>query len=208
MAIMSIIWMVVPTVTIVSQSAANPGIAGSLFLMSLVPAVIPAAIAAYSVVGEREQGTLEPVLTTPIRREEFLLGKALAVLAPTLVIAYVLFGVSAACIEAFAHQGVATAVFHSSELLVLLIFSPLFAGWSIWVGIAISARSRDVRVAQQLATVGSLVPLGLIVLLTALGAIDRALPFVGVGFLVIDVLGWRIVSPAFDRERLVAGSKS
>jgi hypothetical protein len=28
-----------------------------------------------SVVTERQQGTLEPVLTTPIRREEFLLAK-------------------------------------------------------------------------------------------------------------------------------------
>ncbi len=35
-------------------------------------------VAAYAVVGERQQGTLEPVLTTPVRREEFLLGRALA----------------------------------------------------------------------------------------------------------------------------------
>jgi ABC-2 type transport system permease protein len=33
----------------------------------VVPAVIPASIAAYSVVGERDQGTLEPLLTTPVR---------------------------------------------------------------------------------------------------------------------------------------------
>ncbi|WP_280724781.1 ABC transporter permease subunit [Kitasatospora sp. MAA4] len=39
-------------------------------------------IAANSVVGEREQGTLEPVLTTPIRREELLIGKAVANLIP------------------------------------------------------------------------------------------------------------------------------
>ncbi len=37
-------------------------------------------------------GTLEPVLTTPIRREEFLLGKALAALIPSLAIAYAVFG--------------------------------------------------------------------------------------------------------------------
>ena len=56
----------------------------SMLFMLLVPAMVPATISAYSVVGEREQGTLEPVLTTPVRNEEFLLGKALAALAPTL----------------------------------------------------------------------------------------------------------------------------
>ena len=56
-----------------------------------IPALVPAFLAAYSVVGERQQGTLEPVLTTPIRREEFLLGKALAALVPSLAVAYVVY---------------------------------------------------------------------------------------------------------------------
>ncbi|HEY2698417.1 MAG TPA: ABC transporter permease [Pseudonocardiaceae bacterium] len=38
----------------------------SLLYMLVIPAVVPSALSAYSVVGEREQGTLEPVLTTPI----------------------------------------------------------------------------------------------------------------------------------------------
>jgi len=42
-----------------------------------------ALLAAYAVVGERRQGTLEPVLTMSLRREEFLLGKALAALCPS-----------------------------------------------------------------------------------------------------------------------------
>ena len=46
--------------------------------MLAIPALVPAALASCSIVGERLQGTLEPVLATPIRREELLLGKALA----------------------------------------------------------------------------------------------------------------------------------
>jgi ABC-type Na+ efflux pump permease subunit len=56
-----------------------------------IPALVPAAVAAYSVVGEREQGTLEPVLTTPIRHEELLLGKALASMVPSLLISYLVY---------------------------------------------------------------------------------------------------------------------
>src|SRR4051812_31694096 len=42
--------------------------------MLAIPIRAPPMLAGYSVAGERQQGTLEPVLTTPIQREEFLLG--------------------------------------------------------------------------------------------------------------------------------------
>jgi ABC-2 type transport system permease protein len=65
----------------------------SLLYMLVIPVTMPSVVCAYSVVGEREQGTLEPVLATPIRREEFLIAKALAAFVPTLVIAYAVFGI-------------------------------------------------------------------------------------------------------------------
>ena len=52
---------------------------------------------------QRQQETLEPVLETPITREEFLLGKALAVFLPSLFIAYVVFAVFIAVVEVFAN---------------------------------------------------------------------------------------------------------
>ena len=99
MAIMPAVYIVLPIVDIfaspavASSAGLDKRIGLSLLYMLFIPAVVPATLAAYSVVGEREQGTLEPVLTTPIRPEEFLLGKALAVLLPTLSIAYLMFGV-------------------------------------------------------------------------------------------------------------------
>jgi ABC-2 type transport system permease protein len=47
-------------------------------------------------------------------------------------------------------------------VLVKLLFTPLLAGWAIWVGIAVSARSTDVRVAQQLRTLATLPPLAIL----------------------------------------------
>ena len=43
-----------------------------LLYMLLIPVIIPSTLAAYTVVGEREQGTLEPLLTTPIRTMELI----------------------------------------------------------------------------------------------------------------------------------------
>ena len=70
--------------------------------MLAIPALVPSFVAAYSVVGERQQGTLEPVLTTPIRREELLLGKALAALLPSVAVAYAVYGLFLVCVELFA----------------------------------------------------------------------------------------------------------
>jgi ABC-type transport system involved in multi-copper enzyme maturation permease subunit len=129
----------------------NTRIGLSLLYTLRIPVMVPSVVSAYSVVGEREQGTLEPVLITPIRREEFLIGTALAAFVPTLGIAYAVFGIFLAAAALFAHPVIASAIYAGTHVLVQLVFTPLLAGWAIWVGIAVSARSTDVRAAQQLA---------------------------------------------------------
>ncbi|HTV11863.1 MAG TPA: ABC transporter permease subunit [Acidimicrobiales bacterium] len=186
----------------------NSQVGMSMLFMLLVPAIVPAVITAYCVVGEREQGTLEPVLTTPVRNEELLLGKAFAALVPTLAISYAIFGVVLACVALFAHPGVPSAVFRAPLLVALALFTPLIASWSVWVGIAVSARSRDVRVAQQLATFASLPPVAVAALM-AFGLLPQDLPValgLAAGLVVVDSRGWRAASAMFDRERLVTRS--
>ncbi|HTW99904.1 MAG TPA: ABC transporter permease subunit, partial [Acidimicrobiales bacterium] len=210
MSFMPLIFVIVPTIDLLdvkasfSSSKLDTRIGLSLLYMLIIPAIVPAVLAAYSVVGEREQGTLEPILITPIRREEFLVGKASAVLVPTLVIAYVVFGIFLGLAAIFAQPGVASAVFERSHLLVQLLFTPLLAGWSIWAGIAISARSVDVRAAQQLGTIASLPPLAVVALMS-FNVITPTLPLalgLAAALLTVDVLGWRAVAAMFDRERL------
>jgi hypothetical protein len=90
-----------------------------------------------------------------------------------------------------------------------VIFTPLLAAWSIWVGIAISTRTSDIRAAQQLSTLANL-PLVALTTLIAFNVIQPTLGLAlafGAGLLVIDRLGWRIVSAMFDRERLIAGTR-
>ncbi|MGH9043651.1 MAG: ABC transporter permease, partial [Acidimicrobiales bacterium] len=188
----------------------NARIGVSMLYMLVIPAFMPSTLAAYSVVGEREQGTLEPVLITPIRREEFLIGKALAAFVPTLVIAYVVFGVFLAAAAQFAHPVIVSALYSGTHVLVQLLFTPLLAGWGVWVGIAVSARSTDVRVAQQLSVLGTL-PLLAILALISLNviAVSAALAVgLAVALLAVDLLAWRVVAGVFDRERLITGVRS
>jgi ABC-2 type transport system permease protein len=193
-----------------SSARLNDRIGLSMLYLLIIPTMVPSALTAYSVVGEREQGTLEPVLITPIRREEFLIGKALAAFTPTLVIAYVLFGAFLGTAELFAHPAVVSAIFERSHVLVQLLFTPLLAGWSIWMGIAISARSTDVRAAQQLAVFASLPPLAIVALLS-FNVIPASVALalgLAAGLLVLDGFGWRAVAAVFDRERLITGRQS
>src|SRR3984885_15368838 len=131
----------------------DPSYRAPLLLLLLIPVITPSTLAAYSVAGEREQGTLEPLLTTPLRREEFILGKAAAGMIPTLALSYTVFGLFLAAVELFAHPVVASAVFHDGPvLLALFLLAPLVTGWAIVVGMAVSVRASEIRVAQQLGT--------------------------------------------------------
>ena len=180
-----------------------------LFTLAMA-ALVPVTVGAYSITGEREQGTLEPVLGTPVLAGEFLLGKALAALIPTVAISYAMYGIFLCVVAAFAHQNVASEIFQAPRILAQLLFTPLLAGWSIWAGIAVSARSSDVRVAQQIGTLASLPPLALTALM-GFGVIQPTLTLaliLGAVLLVIDLLAWRLVATMFNRERLITGSKA
>ena len=212
MAIVPALFCVQPLIQIFALPAAASGSLRHehvlLYLLG-IPAIVPAFVAAYSVVGERQQGTLEPILTTPIRRQDLLLGKAVAALLPSIAVAYAVFALFLACVELFAHPGVASALVRGPDLAAQVLFTPLLAGWSIWVAVAISTRSSDIRSAQQLGALACL-PSVAVTTLIALNVIRPTLALAIVAaaaLLVLNRLGWRITSSLFDRERLIVGSR-
>ncbi len=154
MVILPAIFVIQPTLSVFLGSpttSSDTYYSLPLLLLLLIPVITPSTLAAYCVVGEREQGTLEPLLTTPIRRQEFILGKAAAVMIPALALSYTVFGLFLGAVRLFANPAVASDVFHQGPvLLALALFTPLLAGWAIVVGMAVSVRASEIRVAQQL----------------------------------------------------------
>jgi ABC-2 type transport system permease protein len=213
MAVLPVIFLITPMVTIfrVPASASGPQVKAAVgvisLLMLIIPLVIPPVIAAYSVVGERDQATLEPVLGAPVTAAELLLGKAIAAFVPSVAIAYAVFFAAAIAVRFGAAHVVSAVFWHTPQLLAQILFTPLLAAWSIWVGIGISTRASDVRVAQQLATLAGLPLLGFTSLIS-FQVIKPSVPL-AVGFalalLAFDVFGWRVVAGLFDPERLLTG---
>ncbi|MFZ0129057.1 MAG: ABC transporter permease subunit [Candidatus Dormiibacterota bacterium] len=217
MAVLPLVFLIEPLLTIfrigplVAASTVDKAVSATFLVLLIAPALLPAVIASYSVVGEREQGTLEPLLTTPLRREELLLGKAIGVVVPAVGIAYVLFAIIQICARLFAsNPEVVSALGQGPHIAAEILFAPLLAGWSIWVGIGISTRASDVRVAQQLGTLSSLPPLAVVALVSFnvfTPSVTLAVVFALVLF-AADVILFRFVAALFDRERLITGASA
>jgi len=211
MAAIPLALVVFPLILVIAlpPSAASSLHGDPLVILLGIPALIPSIVATYAVVGERVQGTLEPLLTTAIRREELLLGKALAALVPSLAIAYATYAGFLLCTELFAQPAVTAAVVQWPYVVAQVVFTPLIITLSIWVGIAISTRCSDVRVAQQLGTLAGL-PVLAVAYLVSFDVIHASTGLalgIAVVLLVLDGLGWRFVSAAFDRERLITSAR-
>jgi ABC-2 type transport system permease protein len=215
MAALPVVFLITPMITIfrIPESASGTQVKAATgtisLLMLIIPIVLPPVIAAYSVVGEREQATLEPVLTAPVRASELLTGKAIAAFLPSVGLAYALYFVILITVRIAAARVVTDTVWHPPQLLAQLLFTPLLALWSIWIGIGMSIRATDVRVAQQLATLASL-PLLAFTALISFQIITPTVPLaiaLALTLLVVDIAAGRIVSRLFDTERLITGRR-
>ena len=138
MLIFPVVFLVEPVVTlfIVPYSGSSASLDKTVMLpllyMLLIAVVTPATLAAYCIVGERDQGTLEPLLTTPLRQQELVLGKAASVMIPSVGLAYAVYTFFLLFVELFARHNVAHAVFHDGPtILTLYLFAPLVAGWAV-----------------------------------------------------------------------------
>jgi ABC-2 type transport system permease protein len=216
MGILPVLFLAGPMISVFSLNAASSSaqvrsvVGSALLLMLIVPVILPAAIASYSVVGERDQGTLEPLLTTPVRRGELMLGKGLAAVLPAVLVTYVLYAAFIVAVRVWGAHAAFAEVWQLPPILAEVLFAPLLATWSVCIGMAISVRSTDVRVAQQLSTLASLPPLSLAILITFRVITPTVLSAIAIGlvFVALDGVACWVASLMLDRERLIVGRRA
>ena len=135
-----------------------------------MPAYIPLSIATFSIIGEKQARTLEPVLATPIQTSELLTGKAIAALVPGVLagwVTYLAFVVLASIVYGPNLLGVVT---DPSWLAGVFILGPAVGLSSVVAGVVVSARVNDPRVAQQIGGI-IVVPIIAVTLLQATGTL-------------------------------------
>ncbi|HET9085337.1 MAG TPA: ABC transporter permease [Candidatus Limnocylindrales bacterium] len=176
-----------------------------LVFFLLMPAYIPLSIATFSIIGEKQARSLEPVLASPIRTQELLAGKAVAALVPGVLagwVTYAIFVVLASLTYGPALFGVVT---DPSWLAGVFLLGPAVGLSSVVAGVIVSARVNDPRVAQQIGGV-VIVPVIALVLLQAtgtllVGAVGYTL--LAIIVLIVSIVGLRVGVRLFDREAIL-----
>jgi ABC-2 type transport system permease protein len=124
----------------------------ALFLM--IPVAVPAAISAYSIVGEKTTRCLEPLLATPIETVELIAGKGLAAAIPAVGATWLAFGVFALGTRLLVTSpAVFARIVDPVWVLAVLLVSPLLAVASVILSVIVSSRVSDPRTAEQVSMV-------------------------------------------------------
>ena len=124
-----------------------------MFYLLLIPMALPVYVAAYSIIGEKETRSLEPLLATPISTAELLVGKTIAAVTPAVILAWLSFALTAVGMYFIASRGVFAQLVRPVWTLGMTLLSPLFALLSTSSGVIASSRINDPRAAQQMTAV-------------------------------------------------------
>jgi ABC-2 type transport system permease protein len=125
-----------------------------MILFMILPLAIPATISAYSIVGEKTNHSLEPLLATPITTAELLIGKSLAASIPAVLATYMAFTIFA--IGAWIlipDKNLFAAIMDSRWLIAIFFIGPLMAILAVNISIIVSSRVNDPRAAEQISMV-------------------------------------------------------
>jgi ABC-type Na+ efflux pump permease subunit len=171
----------------------------------IIPAIIPAPIASYSIVGEKLEKSLERLLATPTTDGEILLGKSIAVFIPAIIATYAGATIYMALIDSVTYSKLGYLYYPNWDMGIILLLAPLALLLSIELNIITSSRVSDVRSASQLGGLMFLPFIG-IYLASELGAItlDTSTLLILAGVIaVLDLVMFRISTSIFQREQIL-----
>jgi ABC-type Na+ efflux pump permease subunit len=172
----------------------------------IIPAVIPGPIASYSIVGEKVEKSLEPLLVTPTTDGEILLGKSIAAFLPAIIATYASATIFMAGIDAVTQGKLGYLYFPNWEMaVILLLLAPLATLLSIELNVISSSRVSDVRTAGQLGTL-MFVPFIGIYLAGEIGIITldtNTLLIIAAVVAVLVLVLFRISTATFQRDQIL-----
>jgi ABC-2 type transport system permease protein len=176
------------------------------FFFIIGAATLPTAIASYSIIGEKQEQSLEPLLATPTTDGEILLGKSIGALLPPLIAIWIGAVIFMGLIDSFLF-GMLGYLYYPNAVIavIMLLLVPLAAITAVEMSVIISSRVNDVRTAQQL---GSLIviPFALIYVLGEVNAFPLTVLYLLVlsaVLVLVDAALFRIAIATFNREEIL-----
>jgi ABC-2 type transport system permease protein len=188
-------------------AAVLPGLLNAFaFFFVIIAAILPTPIASYSIVGEKVEKSLEPLLATPTTDGEILLGKSIAAFLPALIATYAGATIFMVLIDRVTYSTLGYLFFPNWDIgVILLLLTPLAAVLSVELSVIASAKVSDVRAASQ---IGSLMFLPFIAVYIAaeVGLISldtNNLLIISAVLVAVDLVLFRISTATFRREEIL-----
>lgn len=197
-----------PAVAGLDPAEAVQGLIATYFLIlfMLIPTVVPLTIAIYSVIGEKSARTLEPLLATPVRVGELLLGKSLASTIPAVLVTWLAYLIYLGSVRILGSGAAVKAVTAPRWLLAIVIMVPLLTLLSVNLGILISTRVNDVRVAQQIGglVVVPVVGIGIAQVTGRVVLNNESFVNTAIFLIIVDLVVFFAARLAFQRENILS----
>jgi ABC-2 type transport system permease protein len=188
-------------------AAVLPGLLDSFaFFFAIIAAILPTPIASYSIVGEKVEKSLEPLLATPTTDGEILLGKSIAAFLPSIIATYAGATIFMVLIDNVTHTALGYFYYPNWTMgVVLLILAPVVSILSVEFNVIASSRVTDVRAASQ---IGSLMFLPFMALYvageTGLVSLDTNNLLIIAGIIAaLDLVFFRVSTATFRREEIL-----
>jgi ABC-2 type transport system permease protein len=176
------------------------------FLFAIGASAIPTVLASYSLVGEKVEKSLEPLLAAPITDSELLLGKGIGAFIPSVASLYIGSAVFMLMSDLATHAALGYYYFPNWTIgLILLTLVPLTAVLAVEWSVIVSARASDPRAAQLQGYLITL-PLAAIYVATEVAAIQLNPATIGAisgVILAADVVLFFMSTRAFRREEIL-----
>lgn len=177
------------------------------FFYVILSAYLPTPISSYTIVGEKVEKSLEPLLATPTTDGEILLGKGMAAFIPPVLVALVASTAFMGLMDVVTYSKLGYDYFpNEATALTLYVIAPLATLMSVQMNVTISSRISDVRTGQQVGVLTILPFAGLYVGgeldIVNLGSTDTLLAIVG-ALVVLDLILFVVARATFRREEIL-----
>ncbi|WP_376791589.1 ABC transporter permease subunit [Thermoflexus sp.] len=177
-----------------------------MLLFWIAPLAIPMTIATYSVVGEKREKALEPLLATPVTTGELLAGKAVAAACPGIALSWGAYFLVVAAAHGIRLSPPALEVLWGpTAWLQIFLLAPLITLLATLTGLIVSSRVNDPRLAEQIGMVVILPLLGLIIgqSFGILWLSGTLLAWIAVFLVGADALLLALAVAIFERETIL-----
>ncbi|MHB8396641.1 MAG: ABC transporter permease subunit [Thermoplasmataceae archaeon] len=181
------------------------------YFFVLLAVFLPLYLSSYSLVGEKVEKSIEPLLSTPTSDGEILIGKYIGAFIPAMLSIY--FGAIVFMIlnDIFTFRLLGYLFYPNLNFaIILLIAAPLACLYAISFSVFISGKVNDARTAYQLGVL-SVLPFVLLYVLGEIGIVslvsDTNILIISGALLLMTIVMYLISSATFKREEILLNWK-